>query len=281
MKETVLPSSNNDYPTARVLNTVVLSIIAIVRKAESMDLPEDYEIDELNRVYVLLVHELEGLYEQNSKLSEAKPEPFWKRFDVLKTVSWEILDYLDEPANDKGQAHITRLDRLCIIADSETPELSAEQIKLIENAFEAIKKYRQTLDDARLNINSRIEDSWYIPEYKLVYETDGTILINNVLKLKKTHIDSTIDKLLEQATKNPNTLFTPDLGRTSRNLSTVLSSAGFTVTLRQLFFPIANKSEGVLFRPVVSFAQASKDSIDTTRLDLVLKALGADHTFSE
>src|SRR5438067_2448525 len=120
-----------------------------------------------------------------------------------------------------------KLDKLCIIADNETPELSPEQIKLIGNASEIIEKYKQILDDARLDINQRIEDNWYISEYRLDY-TDGTILINDVLKLKKTHIGSTIDKLLEQAIKNPNTLFTPKLPQTSRNLSTVLSSAGFT-----------------------------------------------------
>lgn len=266
---------SNDFPVAKVLSTVLLSIVALVRKAEEMDLPEDYEIDELNRAYVLLVHELENLYDQNPKLAEIKPEPFWKQFDVLKDVSWRLLDYLDDPDQDKGQAHIRKLNKLCIIANNETPELSPEHIKLLEHASETIKKYRQTLDDARLDINQRIEDNWYIPEYWLDYK-DGTILINDVLKLKKTHIGSTIDKLMEQAVKNPDTLFMPKLPSTARNLSTVLSSAGFTPTLRQLFFPIVSKSKGVLFRPKVTFEQATRDDIETTELDLLLKLLDAD-----
>jgi hypothetical protein len=271
---------SNDYPVARVLNTVVLSVIASVRVAEEMDLPEDYEISELNRAYVLLVHELEKLYNQNPKLAEIRPEPFWKRFDVLKTKSWQILDYINDPANDKGQAHITRLDRLCIIADNETPELSSEQIKLIGSVLETVKEYRRILDEARLDRNAKIEESWYIPVYRLDY-ADGIILINNVLKLKKTHIGSTIDQLLEQAFNNQNTLFTPKLPQTARNLSTVLSSAGFIPVLRQLFFPIVSKSKGVLFRPVVSNVEASNDGIDTSKLDIVLRYLDADHTFSE
>jgi hypothetical protein len=273
-------TNDSDYAVARVLNTLALIIVASVRAAEEMDLPEDYEIDELNRAYVLLVHELEALYDQNPKLAETKPEPFWKQSDVLKTASRQILDRLDDPVNDKGQAHLRKLDKLCIIADHETPELSSEQIRLMEHVVEAVKKYRHVLDDARLERNAEIEESWYIPKYWLDYKPDGTILINDVLKLKKTHIDSTIDKLLEQAIKNQNILFTPVLGRTARNLSTVLSSAGFTPELRRLFFPTVSKSKGVLFRPIVSSAQANKEGINTTRLDLMLKVLDADHTFS-
>lgn len=280
MKDIKLATDSDDYPVARVLNGVLLSIVSSVRLAEEIDLPQDYEIDELNRAYVLLVHELEDLYDQNSKLSEMKPEPFWKRYDVLKTVSWRVLDYLNDPVNDKGQAHLLKLDKLCIIANNEIPELSKEQMKLIGYALETVKKYRLILDDARLDINARIEDSWYISEYRLAYENDGTIVVNDVLKLKKTHIDSTIDQLLEQVFKNQNTLFTPKLPQTARNLSTVLSSAGFTPVLRQLFFPISSKSKGVLFRPIVTFEQATRDDIDTTELDLVLRVLDADVAFS-
>lgn len=281
MKSSDQPDSSSDYAVARVLNTVLLSIASSVRAAEEMDLPEDYEIGELNRVYVLLVHELEKLYSHNVQLTEIKPEPFWKRFDVLKSQSWKILDYLDEPVNDKGQAHILKLDKLCIIANSETPELSPEQIELIEHVLEVVQKYRQMIDDVRLDKNAKLEDSWYVPKYWVDYKPDGTILVNDVLKLKKTHIDSTIDQLLEQSFKNQNTLFSPELPQTARNLSTVLSSAGFTPTLRQLFFPTISKSKGVLFRPAVSSVQANKERIDTSTFDLILRALDADITFSE
>lgn len=280
MEEAKQPTNSNDYPVAKVLNSILLLIIELVRKAEEMDLPEDYKTDDLNRCYVLVVSQLEDLYSQNPKLADIKPEPFWKRFDVLKTVSWRLLDYLDDPEQDKGQAHMRKLDKLCIVADNNTPELSQEQVKLIENAAEILHQYRQILDDARLDINQRIEDSWYIDKYWLDYKPDGRILINDVLKLKKTHIASTIDKLMEQAAKQPNTLFTPDLPQTARNISTVLSSAGFTPVMRQLFFPVASNSKGVLFRPSITYAAASTEGIETTELDLLLKVLGADRTFS-
>ncbi len=77
-------TNSNDFALARVLNNTLLAIVTFVRKAEEMGLPEDYEIDELNRAYVLLVNELENLYKHNPKLTEIRPEPFWKQFDVLK-----------------------------------------------------------------------------------------------------------------------------------------------------------------------------------------------------
>ena len=279
MEVTQQSTSPNDYAVAKVLNDEVMSIIGLVVRSDALELPEDYEIDDLNRAYVLLVHELEKLYSQNSELAEIKPEPFWKQFDVLKTKTWEIMDYSRNPDNATGREHMARLDRLCIISGTENPSLSPEQKKLIDYISKTLREYSQKLDSAHLDYNAKIEDSWYIPEYRLDFKTDGTIWINDVLKLKKPHIDSTIDRLLEQAMKSPNTPFIPDLGRTSRNLSTVLSSAGFTPTLRQLFFPVISKSKGVMFRPIVSNVQASKDKIDTSELDDMLRALGARITF--
>ena len=269
----------NDFPLAKILNSVALAIATSIRSAEELDLPEDFEITELNHSYVLLVQELEALYDKNPKLSSITPAPFWRRFDILRTKSWQILDFLDDPINDKGQAHLLQLEKLCIIAGNEAPELSSQHIKLVEQVLVAVKNYRQRIDNARLEKNAEIEDSWNIPKYWVDY-TNGVILINGVLKLKKTHIGSAIDMLLEQAFKHPNTLFTPTLPSTARNLSTLLSSAGFNSTLRELFFPTVSTSKGVLFRPTVSSSQAHEDNIDTEKLDLILLALDADHTFS-
>jgi hypothetical protein len=280
MSDSNQQTNPNDFALAKVLNQELIPIITLIKVANLMELPDEYEIDELNRAYVLIVNELEKLYSQNPKLEAIKPEPFWKHFDVLKTLTGEINYFLAEPDNDMGQAHIARVDKLCIIEDAPAAELSPVHQKLIGRANETTTEYLQKLDNARLERNQEIEESWYIPEYYLEYRNDGTILINDVLKLKKTQIGSSIDTLLEQAMKNQNTIFIPEMPKTARNLSTVLSSAGFTPTLRQLFFPIVSKNKGVLFRPTVTFAQASSEDIDTATLDLLLKVLGADHTFS-
>ena len=268
-------TTDNDYAVARLLNTVLLQIVELVRTIEALDLPEDYDwkLNELNRVYVLLVNKLEELYKQNPKLIEIEPVPFWMKYNILTPYYWEILRFLDEPTEKKGQAHINQLDRLCIIANSENPELSPENMKLLEEASAAIKNYKEVLKDAELvEYDELDDDAWYIPEYYVSYNK-GAIVINDTLYLKKTHIGRTIDLLLEQAFKTPNTLFIPNLPATERNLSTALSSAGFGPVERQLFFPKHSLTKGVLFRPRVTFEQAQKDNIDTTKLDLVLEAI--------
>lgn len=269
----------NDYALAKVLNALLLLITESVREIENLDLPTDYDykLDELNRAYVLLVHELEELYKYNPKLAEIEPKPFWAKYNILEPYNWEILRYLDEPIQKKGQAHISQLDRLGIIANSEKPELSPQNFKLFEEALEAIKNYKTVIkiaksDKAELEDEYHSDDAWHIPEYFVNYN-NGEIVINDVLHLKKTHIGSTIDKLLEQAFKNQNTLFTPELPSTARNLSTVLSSAGFMPVLRQLFFPTLSKTKGVLFRARVTIEQTQKENIDTTILDLILEKL--------
>lgn len=270
----------NDYALARVLNTMLLLITGSVRKVEAFDtLPDDFDwkLDELNSAYVLLVYELEELYKHNPKLAEIEPKPFWSKYNILTPYNWEILRHLEEPTQEKGQAHINQLNRLCIIAKSEKPELSPENLKLLDQALVAIKNYGAVIEAAEeaaeeADDEFHNDDAWYIPEYFVSYN-NGEIAINDVLYLKKTHIGSTIDKLLEQAFKNPNTLFTPELPATARNLSTVLSSAGFVPVLRQLFFPKLSATKGVLFRPVITFEQANKENIDITALELVIETL--------
>jgi hypothetical protein len=58
-------------------------------------------------------------------------------------------------------------------------------------------------------------------------------------------------------------------------LSTILNSAGFTSSIRQIFFPTVSKSKGIVFRNIVTRKQADDEKIDTTELDLKLKVLGA------
>jgi hypothetical protein len=275
MKQIDQPTSRNDYAVAKELNKSVAGIIILVVIAKIVDVPEDYEIDEINRAYILLVHELEKLYARNPELAAIKPEPIWRHFDVIKTSSWEINEYINNPENDFGSAHTARIEKLCIITGKETPDFSSEQKKLFDHAGSIISKHGKMLDKFSTEWRTKRQSNWQIPEYSLIYRLDGTILINNVLKLKKVRAGSITERLLEQAQKNPNEPFKPDLGQTSRNISTVLNSAGFTPILRKLFFPTVSKSNGIVFRPTVTREQADADSINTVELDLKLKELGA------
>lgn len=235
-----------------------------------MGVSEYHEIPNLNRAYVLLVHELQKIYARNPELQAIKPDPLWKRFDVLKNHTEEICDYLNE-TEEWGLEHIAKVEKLCIIAGLEDPTYTGEQQKLVDDLDTCRKEYASKINTLWEKSKNNIQ----IPSYNLTYELDGSIVINKVLKLKKAHAGSSTERLLEQALKSPNTLFKPDIGQTSRNLSTILSSAGFTKEVRQLFFPTVSNSKGIIFRPTISRQQADEESIDTTELDAKLIALGA------
>ncbi len=264
----------NDYIVARELNLLAIGMILNIYLSDSAGVLVSHEIEELNRAYVLLGKELQKLYKNNPELAAIKPEPIWKRFEVLKHSTKEIVSYISE-SDDYGGGHLARVEKLCMLADVDTPTYTAEQQKIKDYFDEVLEEYFEKFDEAKKLKHIELENSWYIPEYTLTYKLDGSILVNDVLRLKKAHAGSTTERLLEQSIKTPNTLFRPDLGKTSRNLSTVLSSAGFTATLRDLFFPTVSASKGIVFRPTITREQADTDKIDTTRLDLELKVLGA------
>lgn len=271
MKATNKTSQANDYAVANVMNEKVYSTIAIVYLGDSVGVSEFHEISDLNRAYVLLVNELQQIYARNPELQAVKPDPLWKRFDVLKNHTAEISDYLNDTEN-WGIEHNAKVERLCIIAGVDNPDYTPEQQKVLDDIDIYTKKYaakgKEKMESADKNKQ--------IPSYSLTYKPDGTILVNDVLKLKKAHAGSSTERLLEQAHKSPNTLFKPDIGQTSRNISTVLSSAGFTKELRELFFPTVSNSKGIVFRPTASRKQADDEKIDTSGLDIRLIELGAE-----
>lgn len=274
MDTTTQSTNENDYAVAGALNFIVNGMILVIYLADKAGVSKEIEIIDLNKTYIRLVGELEKLYDNQPKLSSIEPEPIWKQFDVLKSHTQDIIDYISKPDTDYGQVHYAKVEKLCILANDETPTFTAEQNKLVDHAKKIVSKYDLLVEDAFKKIRETQENNWQIPAYTITYKPDGTILINNILKLKKAHAGSTTERLIEQALNNPNTLFTPDLGQTSRNISTVLHSAGFTPTLRQLFFPTVSKSKGILFRPLITREQADAEKINTLELDMTLKDLG-------
>ena len=267
------PSQGNDYAVAKALNIEVLSMIALIVMADFLGLPEDHETNELNRAYILLVDEIQTLYDQNPKLAAIVPEPIWKHFDVLKTASWEINEFLEDPDNDLGQAHIARVDRLCILSGIDSPSFSDNQNNVIDRSKRVVLEYAKIISDTNKTRLAKIENDWQIPEYRLTRKLDGTIWINDLLKIKKANTGSTSERLLDQSMKKPNELFIPDLN-SSRNLSTIISTAGFTSITKELFFPTVSR-QGIIFRPIVTAEESRSENIDTSELDLILKNLGS------
>lgn len=267
----------NNFALAKELNLRAEKIIDLIATAYQRQTFEATSIDvtQLNKSYVLLVNELEKLYSNNKELSDIEKTPAWKYFGIIEGAEWEINEYIYENRNDSGQSHIAQINRLCIIAGTDKPKVMTDNIKkILQDADTAISDYKAKLDEEKKKHTSH-DRNWFIPEYTVTYGLDGTIIVNEVLKLKKVHAGSVPDRLMEQVTKNPNKVTKPDLGQTTRNLSTVLSSMGFSGTIRQLFFPSVSKDKGVLFRPAVSDKTAKSERIDTSELDTKLKQLGA------
>jgi hypothetical protein len=264
----------NDYAIAKALNKYVLDLLRIFNYYQIIGPRQDFDLEEINQLYVLLVHELQKLYKNNQKLSSIKYEPIWKHIDYIKS-GYETQKYLEEYDWTTSNLHSVEVDRLFIVSRAKEPSYSHNQQELVNSTEAIITKYiTVVLEEIGKLPTVELPNWWYIPEYILTYKLDGSILINNALRLKRVHAGSTTERLLEQALKSPNKLFKPNLGKTERNLSTVLSSAGFTPTLRALFFPTVSNDKGVLFRNSVTHSQALAERINTAELDRELIKAG-------
>lgn len=116
----------NDYAVAKALNERITAMILAVVVTDSVGLSEDQDIHELNRAYVLLGNELQKLYNRTPELAAIDPEPIWKRFDVIRTSSWEINQHLSENSVAELNAHNARVEKLCIVAGVEEPSYSPQ-----------------------------------------------------------------------------------------------------------------------------------------------------------
>lgn len=286
MGTTKQPTGDNDYAVARELHhhaTELLLAVSRLNKAYNYDDPyaEYHEIImQMNRPYVLVVNELEKLYLKNKNLAKLNDDPAtkatWTIFNTIESKDTDIYAHISDMNSTKDFAHLAQVNRLAIIAGSETPNFTPEQQKIVKLAEEVYVEYVKRHGEwSARRPKKKSKGFHFIMNYKLKYEVNGSIVINDVLVLKKTQSGSAPRKLMEQALKHPYELFKPELGQLNRNLSNVLSDMGITGTLKELFFPIANK-DGVKFRPSVNYTTAEEERIDTVELDKKLKELGAE-----
>ncbi len=267
----------NDYAVAYSLNELVRETLIIIFIAKVYGVHAKLNVDDINRDYILLVNELSKIYDQNTDLLAIKSEPIWRSFDRIKHSVDDIHKHILSQGTVVSAEHCADVERLSIIAGGKEPEYTPEVSKLIDHTISTkkhlLEDIEKAMDEKQQSESLKIVGN-YVYEYRLRYKPDGTILINDVLILKRVHAGSITEKLLEQALKNPNTSFKPDIGKTARNISTIISSAGFTPTLREIFFPSVS-NDSVVFRPLLSREQADKERIDTDELDIQLKELGA------
>ncbi|MDQ5886073.1 MAG: hypothetical protein QG628_470 [Patescibacteria group bacterium] len=285
MKTSKEPTNSNDYAVAREFHHHATELLgAVLRLNEGYNYDDPYsEYNEiimlLNRPYVLVVHELEKLYAQNKTLAKLNEKPetkaTWTLFNTIESSDQDIYTYLREHKSTEDFAHLAQANRMAIIAGIESPKFTPEQKKINDIADEVFVMFVKRHGEIRARRPKKPSKGFhFIMNYKLKYEDNGSIVINDVLVLKKTQSGSAPRKLMEQAQKHPYELFKPELGQLNRNLSNVLSDMGITGTLKELFFPVANK-DGVKFRPSVNYMTAEEERIDTQDLDKKLKGLGA------
>jgi len=260
----------NDFSVAKRLNELVTDIFILVAGSTNNEI----DTSAVNKSYVLLVHELKKIYQRNTELSSIEVMPIWKHFDIIEGLEYEISQYTNDWNNDSGQSHTARVNQLCIVSGKEKPEYTPGLNTIVKDADKAVAAYSKKLSEKQEK-KKAVSRDWFIPSYKVTYSLDGSIIVNDVLKLKKVHAGSISDRLMGQAVKNKGSVFKPDLGKTARNLSTILSSMGFKGTLRALFFPVVSKDKGVLFRPIITNDEVLSEKIDTTALDALLKKEGA------
>src|SRR3990167_10423775 len=175
MDATNKPSQANDYAVAYAMSQEIYSTFVVVYLGNSMGVSEFHEIPALNRAYVLLVDELQKIYQRNSELKAIKPDPLWKRFDVLKNHTAEIFDYIND-TEDWGLEHNAKVEKLCIIAGVDNlPIYTPEQQKLVDDIDIHSKKYASIGKEKWEEANNNRQ----IPSYSLSYKLDGSIVIND------------------------------------------------------------------------------------------------------
>jgi len=278
-------NKSNDYAVASELSeraSKIFRLVADYARYGGMKRFDD-NIKLVNRQYILLANELEEIYKRNSVLrniAEENQTPIWRVFDVIEGKEYEISEFIHYHDNNEGLAHNAQIRKLMIVSGNEEPQYTKVQSSLIKetditiNLF--IKEVERVLSN-KGNNQDTATNGVYIPSYDIVFADDGSIVVNGVMTLKKTQSGSAPRKLMEQATKQPNVLFKPNLGAYNRRLTSVLSDMGIKGKLKSLFFPVISEENGVKFRPSVSRAIADQENIDTTELDMKLIKLNA-HT---
>ena len=262
----------NDFAVAKSLNERVITIFDMSARNDTRSL----DITAINRSYVLLVNSLRKIYARNDELSAIEQKPIWEYFDIIEGCEYEISEYTNNWNNDTGQGHIARVNKLCIVSGKEKPDYVPEIKQIVEEADRAISSFQTLLEE-----NEPEQDNdWSIPEYYLVYKDDGTILINGVMRLRKTQAGQASDMIMSQSIahdgqKEP---FKPKLS-TNRPLTTIIGDMGFDRTLRAIFFPTISKDKGLVFRSRITRDVADAQHIDTKQLDRKLKNLNAEVTY--
>ncbi len=263
---------DNAFAIATELNERVSKIAWLV--SENVKYSSAVELDDMsavNKYYVLLTNELAGIYQCRPELTDVQPKPVWHNIATIDGNVEKIAHMVANGQLKKDEEHIAQIKRFAIISGKENIDVSSSVADLIRQADTAISSFQRKVE--RHISNSFIDEDAVIQKYSFEYKANGTIMVNGILKLKKVHAGSLLDKLLEQASKHPNEMHMPSLGQTRRSLSTLVSDISTIGSIRLLFFPTVRQDKGVYFRPIVTRRTALSEGIDTNEIDELLSEL--------
>ena len=258
----------NDFAVAHYLNERAIALFSLV--ANNNNTPDTTAI---NRSYILITDTLKRLYARNPELQGINMHICWQAFDRLEYIHNELWEYTNDSNNDYGQSHNAQVNRLCIINGKEKPDIAPDIKKILDEANRNVNAFIDELEDED---EPEVFDGKYIPAYTVSYKDDGTLLVNDVLKLKKLQAGQASDMIMSQSFQHDGQPepFKPTIA-TKRQLTTIIGEMGFDKTLRAIFFPTISKDKGIVFRSRVTRIKADAQHIDTKQLDKKLKQLGA------
>ncbi|MFZ1301815.1 MAG: hypothetical protein WAQ27_04570 [Candidatus Microsaccharimonas sp.] len=258
----------NDFAVAHYLNERAIALFSLV--ANNNNTPDTTAI---NRSYILITDTLKRLYARNPELQGINMHICWQTFDRLEYIHNELWEYTNDSNSDYGQSHNAQVNRLCIINGKEKPDIAPDIKKILDEANRNVNAFIDELEDED---EPEVYDGKYIPAYTVSYKDDGTILVNDVLKLKKLQAGQASDMIMSQSLKHDGQPepFKPVIA-TKRQLTTIIGEMGFDKTLRAIFFPTISKDKGIVFRSRVTRIKADAQHINTKHLDKKLKQLGA------
>jgi hypothetical protein len=266
--EAVNKSNTNDYAIARDLNYLVIRLIMNVYLADKAGV-NGLDLKELNWAYIILVDELQRLYDKNPKLAAIEPEPIWKHLDVLAYSTPQVIKHVSD-SNDHGGAHYARVEKLCILANAGTPHFTKKQKELINEVSQIADKNDFMIEDAFERNHAEIEKDRQTPVHTLdaqsTQENGGQIaklsLAQKSLKLNFNgvthtlkHFDSTkrfnyklvkflLDRPDEWVSQNDLAHF-----RMRSKVKDWPKLMGFTGELKDIFIDVDTKEQKIMLNP--------------------------------
>ena len=260
----------NDFSLAHYLNERAMAIFRLVVDSRN----NSPDTTKINRSYVLIVDTLKRIYSRNPELQKIEDIICWQAFDVVDYIDGQDLWEFGNSVGNDGLLHNSKVNRLCISNGIEKPNIAPDIKKILDEASRNVNVFVDELDPKKEDEDEYEFD--IIPAYSLTYKDDGTILVNDVLKLKKLQAGQASDMVLSQSFKHDGQLepFKPNVA-TKRQLTTIIGDMGFDKTLRTIFFPTISKDKGIVFRSRLTRAEADEQHINTKQLDKKLKELGA------